>query len=85
MINYVVIKMGNNISNPTNVENQSCFICNDKIGNQKWCKCVRCHIILHNNCEKKDRGERNFCKCPNSKCKIRIGSIGCNYDELDDL
>ena len=50
--------MGNTISN--RFENNNCLICQEKIGSQQWCKCVRCNVILHDLCEKKNRGEKHY-------------------------
>ena len=66
--------MGNTISN--RFENNNCLICQEKIGSQQWCKCVRCNVILHDLCEKKNRGEKHYTECP--QCN-RIGSIGFLY------
>jgi hypothetical protein len=65
--------MGNNNSNPINVENETCLICWENIGSKKWCKCIICNIILDNVCEEKYRGRKDYCKCPHCQ---RVGSIG---------
>ncbi len=66
-------KMGNCVSNKNINELEQCFICCENIGTQKWCKCVRCHIVLHELCEQKYRGVKEYCECPHCH---RIGSIG---------
>lgn len=65
--------MINNISNQNAHELGKCLICWENIGTQKWSKCVRCNIILHNLCEEIYRGDKKICQCPHCR---RIGSIG---------
>jgi hypothetical protein len=65
--------MGNSITNKTMIEPETCLICWENIGSHKWCKCVRCHIILHELCESTYRGEKDYCECPHCR---RIGTIG---------
>jgi hypothetical protein len=56
--------MGNNISNQNLIENsmknESCLICWENIGSQKWSKCFECHIVLHKLCEETYRGEKRI-------------------------
>jgi hypothetical protein len=69
--------MGNNISNPTNVdETETCLICWENIDSKKWSKCIKCNIVMHNSCEENYRGERGYCKCPHCQ---RAGTIGGFY------
>jgi hypothetical protein len=64
--------MGNRISNQ-NIIKPDCLICWETIENQNLCICVRCNITLHDYCEEKDRGEKEYCKCPHCR---RSGTIG---------
>lgn len=52
-----------------------CLICWDKIITKKFTKCVRCNIVLHDECERTYRTIQNYnyCKCPHCR---RIGSLG---------
>jgi len=68
--------MGNTISNQIEIENNTCLICWDMIESQKWCKCIRCNIVLHNSCEKIYRAKKHYCECPHCR---RIGTIGSFY------
>lgn len=52
--------------------NQSCFLCSKNITEIKYIKCVRCNILLHNDCEK-DFSNACYTICP--KCD-RCGSLG---------
>jgi predicted nucleic acid-binding Zn-ribbon protein len=55
-------------------KNNTCFICKNNIELEELITCVRCHIRLHDKCEKSIRGDKqSFCKCP--ACN-RIGSLG---------
>ena len=65
--------MGNSISNQNTIETSECLICWENIGSENWCKCVKCKIILHDLCEKKYRGEKDYCQCPHCR---RFGSLG---------
>ena len=65
--------MGNKISNQNTIEINRCLICWKNIDTQKWCKCVRCNILLHSLCEERYRGQKNYCECPHCR---RIGTIG---------
>ena len=67
----ILIIMGNSVSNM-----ETCSICNETIDTEDWCKCIRCNIRLHNDCEKTYRGEKLYCECP--YCH-KIGSIGSYY------
>jgi len=68
--------MGNLVSGcnrKIDVENE-CLICLKHIDKKDLViKCVRCGILLHNDCEEIYRNERDFTKCPGCK---RIGSLG---------
>ena len=64
--------MGNNNSTMCNIENKKCLICLEDFDSQKWSKCIRCNILLHNICEKTYRGQKGYCKCPHCQ---RIGTI----------
>jgi hypothetical protein len=68
--------MGNNINNQHITEFNTCLICWENIDTQKWSKCVKCNIVLHNLCEKTYRGEKGYCECPHCR---RIGTIGTTY------
>jgi len=64
------------MGNICSIDNDTtCSICNKHIvyDDLLWCKCIQCNIMLHNECEKKYRGEKKYCECP--KCH-RIGTIG---------
>uniref|UniRef100_A0A6C0H1Y5 RING-type domain-containing protein n=1 Tax=viral metagenome TaxID=1070528 RepID=A0A6C0H1Y5_9ZZZZ len=64
--------MGNIISNQ-NIIKPECLICWETIENQNLCMCIRCNITLHDYCEKKDRGKKEYCKCPHCR---RPGTMG---------
>ena len=54
-------------------EFKTCLICWENISTQKWSKCIRCTIIMHDLCEEIYRGEKRYCECPHCR---RIGPIG---------
>ena len=67
----------------TNTENnKTCLICWDYITADKWVMCVRCKILLHNECFEKDRQihNRNHCLCPHCQ---RVGSLGALNASLE--
>ena len=39
-----------------------CLICSKNILEEQWCKCIRCNIQLHDLCEKKYRGIKEYCE-----------------------
>jgi hypothetical protein len=59
------------VNNHTN----ECLICWDKIITNNFTKCLRCNIVLHDDCEETYRNVQNYyyCKCPHCQ---RIGSLG---------
>ena len=65
--------MGNNISSNNIYQMDTCLICWENINTQQFCICIRCNIILHNLCEEKYRGEKNYTECPHCR---RVGTIG---------
>lgn len=65
--------MKNKISNQHTIKNTTCLICLENIESPKWCKCVKCNIIMHNLCEKIYRNQKRYCECPHCR---RIGTIG---------
>ena len=60
---------------PASTSNKTCFECKKKVQQSELVTCVRCNIILHNECEKNIRGDKGYCECPNPNCK-RVGSLG---------
>lgn len=65
--------MGNHISSQSNLEKKSeCLICLEQISSRNCVKCIRCKILLHNDCEKTYRNEKGYCKCPHCQ---QIGTI----------
>ena len=71
-MNMIKTKMGNILSSVL-YKKKHCFICNKQIGTTDITKCVRCNILLHDNCEIIYRNTRDYCKCPNCQ---KIGSLG---------
>jgi hypothetical protein len=65
--------MGNSASNQIKNSKNECFICRKNIDSETWSTCIRCNIILHELCEEKFRGEKNYCQCPHC---LKIGTIG---------
>ena len=54
-------------------DDKICLICWENINNNKWTKCIKCNITLHDRCEETYRGELLYCKCPHCQ---RIGTLG---------
>jgi hypothetical protein len=68
--------MANIVNSEKNInefEFETCLICLENISTQKWCKCIRCNIILHDVCEEIYRGKKGYTECPHCR---RIGTIG---------
>ena len=74
--------MGNNTSSKYQekyrLNDNECIICWDKIEDNRWVKCVRCHITLHTLCCDTEQkiNNRNHCLCPHCR---RVGSLGTMY------
>jgi hypothetical protein len=60
-------------------ENRICFTCSKKIDDKSFVICVRCKIVLHNNCEE-TYGNKYYCVCP--RCD-KVGSLGTMYAPND--
>ena len=50
----------------------TCFLCSNQITENKYIKCVRCNILLHDDCEKQFS---NTCYTICPRCD-RCGSLG---------
>ena len=65
--------MGNYLFKQNKIESESeCFICWNKIVNNKIVKCVYCGIMIHNDCEQQYKKNNNFSRCPHCQ---RIGTL----------
>lgn len=58
-----------------------CLICWDEITCDTWARCMRCNILLHDNCETTYRtiNNRNYCQCPHCQ---RVGTLGQIYKSM---
>lgn len=54
--------MDNNISYQSIDKINLCLICLENIDDSKFCKCIKCNIILHNLCEETYRGHKRYCE-----------------------
>jgi len=68
--------MGNKIykSNKVEIVNE-CFICWNKILNDKCEKCIYCAIVLHNECAQKYRNNKSYVKCPHCQRTATLCSL----------